>query len=60
MIADRENSALAGRLINETCHTQGVAPQVLTLLSDRGAPMTSNSTAQLLAVLGITRPLSRH
>ena len=44
MVADRENSALAGRLIEETCHKQGVRPQVLTLHSDRGAPMTSKCT----------------
>ena len=54
-----ENSALAGRLIEETCHKQGVQPQVLTLHSDRGAPMTSKCTAQLLADLGVTRSLSR-
>ena len=59
MVADRENSALAGRLIEETCHKQGVQPQVLTLHSDRGAPMTSKFTAQLLADLGVTRSLSR-
>ena len=59
MVADRENSALAGRLIEETCHNQGVQPQVLTLHSDRGAPMTSKCTAQLLADLGVTRSLSR-
>lgn len=59
MLADRENSALAGRLITETCHKQGVEPQVLTLHSDRGAPMTSKCTAQLLADLGVTRSLSR-
>ena len=59
MVADRENSALAGRLIEETCHKQGVEPRVLTLHSDRGAPMTSKCTAQLLADLGITRSLSR-
>ncbi len=59
MVADRENSALAGRLIEETCHKQGVKPQVLTLHSDRGAPMTSKCTAQLLADLGVTRSLSR-
>ena len=33
--------------------------QVLTLHSDRGAPMTSKCTAQLLADLGVTRSLSR-
>ena len=59
MVAERENSALAGRLIEETCHKQGIQPQVLTLHSDRGAPMTSKCTAQLLADLGVTRSLSR-
>ena len=59
MMAERENSALASRLIEETCLKQGVAPEVLTLHSDRGAPMTSKCTAQLLADLGITRSLSR-
>ena len=59
MVADRENSALAGRLIEQTCHNQGVEPKVLTLHSDRGAPMTSKCTAQLLADLGVTRSLSR-
>ena len=44
MVAERENSALAGRLIEETCHKQDVKPQVLTLHSDRGAPMTSKCT----------------
>jgi len=59
MVADRENAALAGRLIEQTCHKQGVEPHVLTLHSDRGAPMTSKCTAQLLADLGVTRSLSR-
>ncbi len=59
MVADRENSALAGRLIEETCNKQGVQPDMLTLHSDRGSPMTSKGTAQLLADLGVTRSLSR-
>jgi len=59
MVADRENSALAGRLIEETCHKQGVQPDTMTLHSDRGAPMTSKCTAQLLADLRVTRSLSR-
>ena len=46
-------------LIEETCLKQGIEPQVLTLHSDRGAPMTSKCTAQLLADLGVTRSLSR-
>ena len=59
MVADRENAALAGTLIKQTCIKQGIRPQVLTLHSDRGAPMTSKCTAQLLADLGVTRSLSR-
>ena len=59
MVAERENDALAATLIEQTCLKQGIEPQVLTLHSDRGAPMTSKCTAQLLADLGITRSLSR-
>ena len=59
MVADRESSALAGRLIQQSCLKHGVQPQVLTLHSDRGTPMTSQCTAQLLADLGVTRSLSR-
>ena len=35
----------------QSCLTHGVQPRVLTLHSDRGAPMTSQCTAQLRAVL---------
>ena len=59
MVADRESSALAARLIEQTCLKQGIEPHTLTLHSDRGAPMTSKCTAQLLADLGVTRSLSR-
>ncbi len=59
MVADRENAALAQRLIEETCLKHGVKPSVLTLHSDRGAPMTSQGTAQLLARLGVNRSLGR-
>lgn len=59
MLAERESAALATRLIEQTCLKQDIKPQVLTLHSDRGAPMTSKCTAQLLADLGVTRSLSR-
>jgi transposase InsO family protein len=59
MVAERESSALAARLIEQTCVKQGIGPHTLTLHSDRGAPMTSKCTAQLLADLGVTRSLSR-
>lgn len=59
MVAERESASLAGQLIQESCEKHPVAPNVLTLHSDRGAPMTAKCTAQLLADLGITRSLSR-
>ena len=59
MVADRENSALASQLIRESCARQNIQPSTLTLHSDRGSPMTSKGTAQLLADLGVTRSLGR-
>ena len=59
MVAERETAGLAGRLIEESCLKHGVRPQVLTLHSDRGSPMTAKCTAQLLADLGVTQSLSR-
>ena len=59
MLADRENANLAGRLIEETCRKYEVEPEILTLHSDRGSPMTAKCTAQLLADLGVTQSLSR-
>ena len=58
MVAGRKRSALASKLIEQTCLKQGIEPQTLTLHSDRGAPMTSKCTAQLPANLGVTRSLS--
>lgn len=57
--AERENASLAGCLIEETCTKHGVEPEILTLHSDRGAPMTAKCTAQLCADLGLTQSLSR-
>ena len=59
MVAERENAALAARLIEQSCLKQAIQPQVLTLHSDRGSPMTAKCTAQLLADLGIARSLGR-
>ena len=59
MVAGRESTALAKQLIEESCSKQGVAPGELILHSDRGSPMTSQGTAQLLARLGVIRSLSR-
>jgi putative transposase len=59
MVADKENASLASRLIEESCSKHLVRPEILTLHSDRGSPMTAKCTAQLLADLGITQSLSR-
>lgn len=59
MLAPRESSALAQRLIDETCATQGIIPGQLFLHADRGTSMTSKPVAWLLADLGVTRSHSR-
>ena len=44
MLADKENARLAKRLIAESVTREGVKPNVLTLHSDRGSPMTALTT----------------
>ena len=59
MIATHESSALAKKLIAETCARQGIAPNQLTLHADRGTSMKSKPVALLLADLGVTKTHSR-
>ena len=60
MVADRENSALWPVVSSKRPATnRASSPRCSPLHSDRGAPMTSKCTAQLLADLGVTRSLSR-
>jgi putative transposase len=59
MLASRENTDLAGRLIRETLARHPVDPDRLTLHSDRGPAMKSHGVAQLLATLGVTKSHSR-
>ena len=59
LIADREATALAKELIEQSYNKQGIQPGQLTTHSDNGSPMTSHGTAQLLARLSVTRSLSR-
>ena len=58
-VADVESDKVARRMIRAACGRHGVDPDTLTLHSDRGAQMTSNSMAELLEELGVTRSLSR-
>jgi putative transposase len=59
MVADRESSALAQRLIRESCERQCIEKDQLTIHSDRGTSMTSLGVAQLLGTLGVTKSFSR-
>jgi len=59
MVADRESSSLAKRLIGETCERQGISRDQLTIHADRGVSMRSKLVAQLLADLSVTKTHSR-
>jgi len=59
MVAQRENSELAKRLIRESCDKEGIEAEQLTIHSDRGSPMKAKTTGQLLADLGVTKSHSR-
>jgi len=59
MVAHREKSALARKLIEQSCEKQGIQPDQLIVHADRGPSMTSKPVALLLADLGITKSHSR-
>ncbi len=59
MLAERESSSLAKRLIEETCQRQEIVEEQLIIHADRGPSMKSKNVAQLLAELGITKSHSR-
>ncbi len=59
MLAQRESDDLAERLIRETVVKERVVRDQLTIHSDRGPAMRSQTVAQLLATLGITKSHSR-
>lgn len=59
MVAERESSDLAKRLLAETYDKQQVEPDQLTVHADRGTSMKSKLVAQLLADLGVTKTHSR-
>lgn len=59
MVANRESSKLAVRLIKETYIKQGIKSGELTLHADRGSSMKSTPVAYLLSDLGVTKTHSR-
>jgi putative transposase len=58
MVAAKESKHLAAQLFAETIARHGVEPG-LTVHSDRGSAMKSDTLAQLLATLGVERSFSR-
>lgn len=59
IVADTETGELARDFIEDTCKSQGITREQLTLHADRGTSMTSKTVAQLLVDLGVTRSHSR-
>lgn len=59
MVADRESSELAKRLIAETIRKQEASPTSLTIHADRGSSMKSKCVALMLSDLGVTKTHSR-
>ena len=59
MVAEKESSTLAKRLITESCYKQNIGEDQLTLHADRGSSMKSKVVAQLLADMGVTKTHSR-
>lgn len=59
MVAHREKTALAKRLIKETCVKQQIKRDQLGLHADRGSSMKSKGVAHLLVDLGVIKTHSR-
>ena len=59
MVAHRESSALAEKLISESCQKQKIQRGQLTVHADRGTSMRSKPVALLLSDLGVTKTHSR-
>lgn len=59
MVAEHESARKAQHFIRETVRNHLTAEHVVTIHSDRGAPMTANTTRELLSLLGISQSLSR-
>jgi putative transposase len=58
-VADRESSAIATILIEQSYRKQGIKTGQLTIHADRGPSMKSKPVAYLLADLGVTKTHSR-
>lgn len=59
MVAEQESARKAQHFIRETVRKHLESGAKVAVHSDRGAPMTANSTRDLLSLLGITQSFSR-
>lgn len=59
MVARQESAELARELIGQSCQSQEVDPDTLTVHADRGGPMKAKSLALFLSDLGATKTHSR-
>ncbi len=59
MIAEQESASLAQELIAQSCASQGIQPDQLTIHADNGGAMTAQSVAQLMQDLRVNKSHSR-
>lgn len=59
MVAEHESARLAQHFIRDTVRRHLKEGEEIAIHSDRGSPMTANTTRELLALLGVTQSLSR-
>ena len=59
MLAYKETAELAKSFIDETCQSQDIVRDILTIHADRGPSMKSKSLSDLYAHLGVTKSHSR-
>jgi len=58
-VFEEESSALAGELLRDLCHREGIQPKQLVLHSDNGSPMKGATMLATLQQLGVMPSLSR-
>ena len=58
-VYEEESSALAGELLRDLCHREGIQPKQLVLHSDNGSPMKGATMLATLQQLGVMPSLSR-
>jgi len=56
---EEESSALAGEVLRDLCHREGILPKQLILHSDNGSPMKGATMLATLQQLGVMPSLSR-